>query len=179
MGLQRGCLRTVWQGLCPTHYCQSVSSGAPRRAVAKVIQSDWDGLIHVLEYHARNKSFIDNIDQYGAPEWEVSDLLSSIALPAFGWHPYPIFLAHPPVSSNGVVDGADPRHKAQSIPYDPKYKPSEPLIAIYVSGRHMLIEGYLRSILWLRNPSTPLPVFIPALGGGGTLTAWSSGTIRA
>ena len=28
----------------------------------------------------------------------------------------------------------------------------EPLIAILVQGRHMLIEGYLRNILWLQNP---------------------------
>jgi hypothetical protein len=128
----------------------------------------WPALLAALK-QARNPSFIDKIDAFGAPtyecvEWQVVDLLNCSTLPCFGGMTYWKFLAMPPaVDAAGNLDRGDPRFVSHRIPFDPSYSIQEPLIAIVVSGRPMLIEGYLRSLLWLRNPIRPFLMWLPKL----------------
>jgi hypothetical protein len=137
-----------------------------REPFESVSPSDWPVLVAALE-RARPNGFVDNIDTCGAPqyicaEWSPSDLLQTITLPVFGGLPYPIFLARPPgTDRNGNVDPYDPRYVNHRIPLDPDFAHFDPLIAIIFDGKKMLIEGYLRSILWLRNPKAPLWVWVP------------------
>ncbi|WP_407193808.1 hypothetical protein [Bradyrhizobium sp. STM 3566] len=49
----------------PPQLFHDAHMGKPFAAVA---QTDWKLLIDVLENYARNKGFIDNIDDFGAPE---------------------------------------------------------------------------------------------------------------
>lgn len=147
----------------PSDLFQRATAGRP---FSEVPASEWPALIDVLENHARNKQFVDCIDTFGAPqyvweEWNVTQLLNSVVIPAFQSSPYLLFLARPPAATNGVVDTTDPRHKSYSIPFDPDFFPGEPLTVIQVQSSYMLFEGYLRSILWLRNPTKPLPVWLP------------------
>ena len=132
------------------------NSGAPFSAVQP---DEWSSLITALET-VRPKDFIDKVDRFGAPEyklsdWGVSDLLNSTTLPTFGAVKYFQFLALPPNGPN------DPRALSHGIPEHLHRAPSECPIAIYVEGAHRLIDGYLRSILWLRNPTAPLSVWTP------------------
>jgi hypothetical protein len=137
-----------------------------RDPFGSVGREHWPTLVSALQ-RARSREFVDCIDTFGAPqyrcaEWSVSDLLHSTVLPTLGFVPYAVFLARPVMRRpDGAIDDVDPRHVSQTMPFDPKFAPSSPLIAIAIDGKPMLIEGYLRSILWLRNPVTPLPVWVP------------------
>lgn len=154
--------KTYKTNLPPSVYDAAVD-GVP---FAQVPGSEWPGLIVALKI-ARNPGFIDNIDTCGAPnyvctEWQVPDLLSCWTLPCFYQARYFEFLARPPgKDAAGNPDDADPRFKSHLIPFDPNFKLEEPLIAILMNRAPMLIEGYLRSILWLRNPVYPLRVWMP------------------
>jgi len=138
-------------------------SGAP---FSQVPASEWPRLIAALKI-ARNSEFIDCIDRFGAPrylcvEWEVPRLLSCLTLPCFGQAQYFRFLALPPrQDAVGNPDNNDPRLRSDVIPFNTTLALKEPLIAILANGAPMLLEGYLRSILWLRNPVHPLPVWVP------------------
>jgi hypothetical protein len=141
---------------------EAVHSGVP---FDNLSPGDHTALILALK-SARNPGFVDNVEQFGAAqyectEWQVGDLLNSMTIPAFGQVPYYVFLARPPGSdAAGTPDSADPRYQGHKIPFDPNFEITEPLIAINF-GSLMLLEGYLRSILWLRSPAKPLDVWIP------------------
>jgi hypothetical protein len=53
---------------------------------------------------------------------------------------------------------ADPRVVAWSIDPAHSFEQFEAVIVILIGGRPMLLDGYLRSLLWLRrnDPSKPL-----------------------
>ena len=152
-------------GQTPAHLNKLSTSHA---SFSQVSQQDWPILVALIEIHGRNKVFVDNIDVHGAPQficaaWDVLDLLNCWTLPTFGRVPYPAFLSRPPSTvAAGGVDDADPRYRAQGIPFDPKFIQSEPAIVIR-PGLEMLLEGYLRSILWLRcnDPNMPFLVWLP------------------
>jgi hypothetical protein len=147
----------------PAELFKGAKDGVPFERIAAI---HYPILIAALK-RSRNAGFIDKVDRWGAPiyecvEWQVTDLLNSTTIPAFGRVPYFVFLARPPgKDARGNPRAADPRHKSHFIPFDPAFEPREPLIAIAVDNAPMLIEGYLRSILWLRNPARRLPVWLP------------------
>lgn len=153
-------------GHTPAHLEALAKTSAP---FSQVSSQDWPTLVSLIETYGRNKLFVDNIDIHGSPRfvctaWGIQELLNSWTVPAFGQLPYPVFLSRPPArNATGGVDDADPRYCAQSIPFDPNFKQTEPAIIIK-PGVNMLLEGYLRSILWLRlnDPNTPFLVWLPA-----------------
>lgn len=99
---------------------------------------------------------------YACVHWGVQHLLNCLTIPEFGAVPFYRFLAMP---AGQLADGGlrtdDPRVHAHAIPNDPGFRVDEPVIAVRHGDRHMLVDGYLRSILWLRNMAEPLPVWIP------------------
>jgi len=62
----------------------------------------------------------------------------------------------------GALDLSDPRFKAWGTPVKAApFAQTEPLISIKVGSDHMLIEGYVRSILWVRSPAKSLLMWVP------------------
>jgi hypothetical protein len=144
----------------PEKVYRAATNGEP---FSNVPSSEWQHLIAAL-IAARNADFIGSIDRFGAPkyvcgEWEADTLLKCRTLHCFGAVRYFQFVARPPEKG----DEYDPRSKSHQIPFDDKFKIEEPLISILVDGSPTLIEGYLRSILWLRNPEALLRIWVPKL----------------
>jgi hypothetical protein len=127
---------------------------------------DWSVLVSMAE-QGRNKEMIDSIDAFGAPSfrcesWRVEDLLNVQTLPLFGHLSYSAFLTRNPcaVLRNGIpaFDEADQRVIAWSIDPAQPFEQIEPVIVIRVQDKPLLLDGYLRSVLWFRksDPAKPL-----------------------
>lgn len=158
-----------YAGHGPAYLHALARGGTPFSAVDP---RDWPHLVD-MAHHGRNKDFVDNVDSCGSPTyrcdgWQMTDLLGTLVLPTFGRVPYPTFLTKNPsiVLKSGmpVFDDADPRVVAWSIDPNLPFDQVEPIIIIKVdNGRPMILEGYLRSLLWLRmnDPSRPLLAWLP------------------
>jgi hypothetical protein len=156
-------------------YGSSLSQPVHQRIVAgcefaEVDYGDWDDLIRGLNT-ARNDQFTENVDRHGpdgyvCADWSAEKLLATLVIPNFGEGlRYRQFLTMFPMShpQTGAIDLHDPRFRSWAIPVSSTpSQQREPLIAIGGDPDHMLLEGYLRSILWLRNPAEPLKVRVPA-----------------
>jgi hypothetical protein len=135
---------------------------------SEIQESYWDNLIQGLNT-ARNAQFTGNIDVHGPSgyvwvEWSVEDLMNARVIPHFGQNlRYREFLTMFPMSQKtGALDLGDPRFKVWGTPVEgTPFEQTEPLISIKVGSDHMLIEGYTRSILWVRRPAGPLLMWVP------------------
>jgi hypothetical protein len=135
----------------------------------EVAPEHWSSLVEGLN-KARNAEFTAIVDAFGlngyvCTAWSVEDLMNAKVLPAFGQGlAYREFLTMFPVSkASGAIDPRDPRFKAWETPVKrAPFVQTEPLIAINVGCDHMLIEGYTRSILWLRSAVKSLLMWVPA-----------------
>jgi hypothetical protein len=133
----------------------------------EIEESQWDLLIQGLTA-ARNAQFSASIDRFGpngyvCAEWSVDDLMNSRVLPHFGVGLlYREFLTLLPISvPPGTIDAADPRLRIWMTPLQPAFAQNEPLISIRIGAELMLVEGYKRSLLWLRSPTKPLLIWQP------------------
>jgi hypothetical protein len=132
-------------------------------------QEGWGSLVEGLN-QARNPEFTAIVDAFGlngyvCAEWSVEDLMNAKVLPVFGQGlSYRQFLTMFPMSrSTGAIDPRDPRFKAWETPIKrAPFVQAEPLIAINVGSEHMLVEGYARSILWVRSAARSLLMWVPA-----------------
>lgn len=130
-------------------------------------QSHWDDLIRGLNT-ARNARFTGIIDAFGlsgyiCAEWSVEDLMNAKVIPKFGEGLcYREFLTMSPMSQlTGAIDLGDPRFNAWATPVKTcSFVQTEPLIAIKAGSDHMLIEGYTRSILWVRSAGKSLLMWV-------------------
>ena len=94
--------------------------------------------------------------------WPPGELLRCRTLPVFGGQQYFRFLAAPPLrDAKGKILPDDPRLAAWAIPPSRFGATAEAVIAVGQPDRYLLIDGYLRSILWLRGGAEPLPVWVP------------------
>ena len=154
---------------CKTNLPASVHDAAVNCGIrfSQVSASEWPGLIAALKI-ARPSRFVDNIDTFGAPNYVCVSGRSLIcwvagrSLASIKCSTSPSSLARlgktQPVTLTTLTRASKTSHL---IPFDLNFKLEEPLIAILVDHAPMLIEGYLRSILWLRNPVYPLRVWVP------------------
>jgi hypothetical protein len=132
-------------------------------------ESCWDNLIQGLNT-ARQESFTGIIDAFGlggyvCMEWSVEDLMNARVIPKFGEGLcYREFLTMSPMSQlAGALDLCDPRFRAWATPVKAaSFVQTEPLISIKAGADHMLIEGYARSILWVRSPGKSLLMWVSA-----------------
>jgi hypothetical protein len=132
-------------------------------------ESCWDNLIQGLNT-ARQESFTRIIDAFGLSgyvcmEWSVEDLMNARVIPKFGEGLcYREFLTMSPMSQlTGALDLCDPRFRAWATPVKAaSFVQTEPLISIKAGADHMLIEGYARSILWIRSPGKSLLMWVSA-----------------
>jgi hypothetical protein len=64
---------------------------------------------------------------------------------------YREFLANPPNTVNGKPDWTDPRQSADTWPPGKPFSQNEPGIAITGRGRTVLVDGYCRSLIFMRH----------------------------
>lgn len=139
---------------------------SPPKRFADIAESDWDKIVAVL-WSVRPADFFERFlltefDRFVCKPWSVSELLNCLTLPGFGSVRYFRFLALPPRrAGNGEATVIHPRTAADGIPFSASFVPCEPVIAVPAGDDFVLLEGYLRSILWLRSPIEPLPVWLP------------------
>lgn len=152
------------QILSPALYAEIKGGGA----FSDLQQADWDPLIQGLNT-ARLPSFTGGIDQCGAngyvcSEWSVEDLLRARVIPYFFGVRYGEFLTMAPREEPpGQLNPADPRCKAWQVPLTKPFTQTEPVISVNPGSGHILVEGYTRSLLWVRNPTKPLLVWTSVL----------------
>ena len=144
----------------PPHIAEAARLGVPFNELE---EQDWPTLAAILG-QVRGPGLVDQLDQYGengfeCAHWDATKLLNSVTLPCFGQVQYYRFLAMPGKATK--AHDTDPRLASAAIPFDESFCVEEPVIALQERDYARLLEGYLRSILWLRNPSAPLPVWVP------------------
>ncbi len=88
--------------------------------------------------------------------WTKSDLLNSIMIPAISVNKhkhilYSEFIDNLPRIIGGNSEQSDPRSPKNKWDKLEAYKPCEPAIAIIECGKNMLIDGYGRSIFFMKN----------------------------
>jgi hypothetical protein len=114
---------------------------------------------------AKTEPYINAVHQtsnmYECNAWAEHDLMSSWALPLFNIAnpqvciPYRDFYSSV-VSPDPAVtlDDDDPRVAARTVSPEAQYRQSEPVIVIGGPGDYLLLEGYLRSILFMKSQDT-------------------------
>ncbi len=148
----------------PQQIVEHARAGMPFEELSS---EDLDILV-TAQRQSRPAEFVDYVDRFGAPQyelinWTIRDLLNSITVPTLGTMQYFRWLAMPSEMDPGTQKYlCDPRPTASRIPFDETFRVGEGLIAVRLNGHDLLIDGYLRSLLWLRNTSYPLPVWVPA-----------------
>ena len=111
---------------------------------------------------ARGTGFAGNIDSaqiYLCEGWDKQKLMSILAVPAFNPPlkrqviPYSQFYNGMPNTGPGMTpEASDPRVAIASITIPAIYVQDEPVIVISVQGHLILLEGYLRSLLFMKSP---------------------------
>ena len=154
-----------FKNLLPAGIVDNQSQGLP---FEQLPDEDRHALIRALKT-VRPAAFVNVVETLGTGHfelatWTIAQLVGCVTLPDFGGVRYFQFLARPYNSEQAdeIQPDLDPRREALRIAFDKDFKVKFPLIAVR-SGQHdVLLDGYLRSILWLRNPIEPLPVWVPA-----------------
>lgn len=182
IGVEELVARWAWAELGSSRFAGSLRAHAAPQIVARFEAGD-DFEALSVEDHAhlaqalratRPASFVDTLGtgsgaQFEIADWSVGDLLSAYVLPELGGCSFVEFLARPPRLKDDGDEGArldaiDPRVIALTIPFDSDYAIEGPIIALTRAERAMLFEGYLRAILWLRQPRRKLQVWVPVSG---------------
>lgn len=140
----------------PAHIVKLAESAEP---FACLPHADQAALVETL-LACRSPKLVANLDRskrYRRIQLSRRELLALWALPVFdrlaGGRivPYRDFLRDPPMlGADGTVNRRDPGHAARSVQSD-IFRQRNPGIIINVSRRPVLIEGYLRSLLFLRD----------------------------
>jgi hypothetical protein len=114
---------------------------------------------------------VDRSELYRCEAWTKGHLAQCWALPEFNpptrRHPIPyydFYLAAPNANARGGIEEEDPRAEAMRIPSGTPFNQfHEPAVVVGSLGDYHLIEGYLRSILFMRagDLSQRLLVWVP------------------
>lgn len=133
---------------------------------------DWPELV-VMLVAGRNPQFVGQVDSspsYVCEGWDQNRLLSARALSLFnpGGNRLPIsyrdfYAGQPLVAADGQPDASDPRAAIASIVIPQEYSQDEPVIVIDDGDHYLLLEGYLRSLLFMRSldRTAELLVWVP------------------
>ena len=118
---------------------------------------DVDILVSLIE--KRQSGFMpafNGIENFVCVAWTKQDLLASLTIPAMSpaknrHIPYSEFIKNPPHIVDGKPEWSDPRVTADNWPNDQSFSQTEPAISIRVNGQNMLIDGYGRSVIYMRH----------------------------
>lgn len=137
---------------------QKAQSSVPFDALT---QSERDELVQALLV-SRHPTFVANIDQsapkYQFQQWTKGQLCQTWALPAFNAPAkaeaqpyYDFFIRWPDTGPSGEPEDSDPRvvFARSAILFDPNH---EPVIFVGQPSRYVLIEGTLRSVIFMHSP---------------------------
>jgi hypothetical protein len=140
-------------------------------AFASLPHSDVDTLVKLIE--TRQSGFmpaLDNVSEFVCVPWTKQDLLESITIPAMSLNKdshilYSDFINNPPHMVNSAPEWSDPRHSVKDWPHNKPYAAMEPAIGINYNGQKMLVDGYGRSVIFMKygKNTDHLLVWMPAL----------------
>jgi hypothetical protein len=146
----------------PVHLFEMAKRGEP---FSEVSPADWDILRDMLiQRRGSMPATLDHAATYKCQGWRRSQLLSVRALPSFNplgngqAIPYRNFLDGAPTAGND-----DPRTVFAAITLPAKYEQAEPVVIVRVCNEFLLLEGYLRSLLFAKSidPDAELLVWVP------------------
>jgi hypothetical protein len=133
-------------------------------------EPDKDILVSLIE--KRQPGFmrdIANVKEFVCEAWTQDDLMKTIAIPALSpgkdrLLPYADFIKNPPHMVGGQPEWSDPRVSADSWPQGKPYSQDEPAIAILHSGDKILVDGYGRSVIFVKHGKSDdkFLVWVPA-----------------
>lgn len=134
-------------------------------------ESDTSHLVTMNEhYRAGFQEALATSEVYECAAWTKDELSRVLTIPVLDPQrknrnvPFLSYAIAPPFRRpDGTVEMTDPRAVAETIPLDKRTLQHEPVPAIRVNGRYMLLDGYLRSILFMRSedPDATLLAWIP------------------
>ncbi len=156
---------------------------AARNPFAAITAADQNELVKMLE-KGRGPEVAATIDaspHYRCEAWSKGQLCQSFALPAFNPPAkvkpipyYDFYIGTPNTGPGGTAESSDPRVIAGAIPPGTPFQEfHEPIIVSGSPGNYLLLEGYLRSIIFMRAahasqrllawlPFTPAPRLRPS-----------------
>lgn len=141
-----------------TNLLEKAAAGIPFCRLSADEQARLIPALHV----AKTEAYISSVDQasntYECKGWTEGDLMNSWALSLFNRPekrvciPYRDFYhGHPGADPAVDLDDGDPRVAVLTVPPEADYRQLEPVIVIGKPGEYILLEGYLRSILFMRS----------------------------
>jgi hypothetical protein len=112
---------------------------------------------------AKTGPYIESVDgsadAYECKAWSEDDLMNAWALSLFNLPeksqciPFRDFYrVEPNTDAWLLLDDGDPRVAVRAVPTAVPYQQSEPVIIIGRAGEYLLLEGYLRSLLFMKSP---------------------------
>jgi hypothetical protein len=116
---------------------------------SEIPTSDWPELLRRLagarpDFHAN----ADGAAIYVCEGWTKDKLRSVFTIPFYESVPYPAFMDGKPKDDPG-----DPRRIIEEIEIPQEYRQDEPVIIVmHPNGWPILLEGYLRSLMFMRSP---------------------------
>jgi hypothetical protein len=148
-------------------------AAAAKNPFSTLLPADHDELAKMLD-RGRDPALtamVDSSPLYRSEAWTKGQLAHTWALPAFNPPAkrsaipyYDFYTGRPNTGPAGTAEDSDPRVAARAIPYGTPFNQShEPVIVIGEPGKYVLLEGYLRSIIFMRSsdPSHRLLVWVP------------------
>jgi hypothetical protein len=163
--------RKRYVGRGPSHLLDNAAQGIPFEQLSP---QDVTVLAQMV-VRVRGRPFACHVDgsTYRCEAWTREQLLQVMALPVINpperktCIAYRRFLSAPPTSTaGGRPQATDPRFVIRTIPAEQRFEQQEPVIVVR-RGRHLiLLEGYLRSLHFLRSndPNDRLLVWVPEAG---------------
>ena len=157
-------------GIGPNHIYDAAAAKNP---FSTLPQSDHDELVKMLE-RGRDPALtamVDSSAMYRSEAWTKGQLVHTWALPMFNTPAkqrpipyYDFYSGRPNTGPAGIAEDSDPRVAARNIPYGTPFDQNhEPVIVVGKPGEYVLLQGYLRSIIFMRSsdPSHRLLAWVP------------------
>jgi hypothetical protein len=147
---------------------QSTAKGGAR--FDDLPESDKDTLVSLIA--RRQPGFMQDIagvKEFICEAWSRDDLMKTITIRAMSPSKtqnilYSDFIKNPPHLEGGKPEWSDPRHSGDSWPANKPFSQDEPGIAIIHNGHKILVDGYGRSVIFVRHgkPDEKFLVWVPA-----------------
>lgn len=150
----------------PTHLLSSAKQGD---AFSTIDQKHWATLSNLLD-QARPSEYLHREllkwSSFQCANWTQAELDGALAIRAFNKLqgiplPYADFYERTPdTGPNQTAENSDPRVQAFRSPDTPQ---AQPAVAILFNSRYLLVDGYLRSIIFRRqrDPDLRFAVWVP------------------
>lgn len=120
-------------------------------------ETDKDILASIAE--KRHSNFLQNVagvKEFICEEWTREDLLESDVIQTLSPNkdriiPYREFINNPPIMIDGEPEWSDPRYSADSWQTGKPFSQDEPALAVRFGEKKILLDGYGRSVLFMRH----------------------------